>query len=342
MRKTLTATAAVTFLLAVGVQTAGASDTAASEATGADAVAQSADAPTDSVDTEVSARVPITTPGMLTILFGRTQWVSVDRQCDPLPNSVNLGRVATLLKQRGVSGVGNVVVKRQGVERSCFSNYVIGPSWNDLTQLRTQYGWTFTSAGMNYANMTTLTPTQQHAEACGSVGALARRGHNRAWGLFAYPNNKYTSKIQSQVVKKCFAFGRQYGDTSTARTSATTWPNWQTTVSVNGGRCADTSLPCSQGGARTAYMPPGQLIPKTRVRTNSWTTLQFYRFVTGTSTPGSSMQWNCTGPESAHWTSDAEIYCIRDFLRIVDAIPDKVKVTDPATVATLWGVEPSN
>ena len=281
-------------------------------------------------------------PGMLTLLFGRTQWVSADKQCDPLPNTVTLGRVAVLMKERGVSGVGNVVVKRQGNHQSCFSNYVVSPSWNDLTQLRTQFGWTFTSAGMTYANMKNLTPTEQHAEACGSVGALARRGHTRAWGLFAYPNNQFTEKMQSQVVKKCFAFGRVYRDSWTTQAEGTKWPNFQSTVSVNGGTCNDTSLPCATGVANQRYMTPAELIPKVRVPGGAWSTVQFYRFVTGTSAPGTAMQWNCTGPESAHWTSDAEIYCIRDFLRVVDAIPDTVKVTDPATVAETWGVHPSN
>ena len=281
-----------------------------------------------------------TTP-YFTIQFGRTQWVSADKLCKPLQNAVTLGRVATLLQQRGKVASGNVVVKRQGVSQSCFSNYVISPSWNDLTQLRTVYGWTFNSAGMTYANMTTLTPTEQLAEACGSVGALARRGHTRAWGLFAYPNNKYSDKIQTQVVKKCFAFGRQYGDTTTTQAAGALWPNWQTTVSVNGGRCADTTLACSTSGASSTYQTPAMLIPKTRVAAGAWTTMQWYRLVTGTSTTGTVAQWNCTGAENTHWTSDAELYCVRDFLRVIDAIPSTVKVTDAATVAEAWGVKPS-
>ena len=159
--------------------------------------AGAAAAPSSGAATPGSVSAPVSAPSApkadaayLTLFFGRTQWVSADKLCKQLSNTVTLGRVATLMKERGKSGVGNVVVKRHGVTQSCFSNYVISPSWNDLTQLRTQYGWTFTSAGMTYANMKTMTPTQQHAEACGSVGALARRGHTRAWGLFAYPNNQ--------------------------------------------------------------------------------------------------------------------------------------------------------
>ncbi len=311
--------------------------------------AGAAAAPSSGAATPGSVSAPVSAPSApkadaayLTLLFGRTQWVSADKLCKQLSNTVTLGRVATLMKERGKSGVGNVVVKRHGVTQSCFSNYVISPSWNDLTQLRTQYGWTFTSAGMTYANMKTMTPTQQHAEACGSVGALARRGHTRAWGLFAYPNNQYTDKMQSQVVKKCFAFGRQYGNTFTTKLTGTKWPNWQTTVSVNGGKCADTTQSCSTLPYGSTYQTPAELIPKVRVTPGAWSTLQFYRFVTGVSSPGTVMQWNCSGPENTHWTSDAEIYCIRDFVRVLDAIPSTVRVTDPATVAEAWGVKPSS
>ena len=330
MRTSTTAIAAATLALIAGTG-------------GAGAAAPASENPATS--SPVLAAAPAATtaePAYLTLLFGRTQWAAADRLCKPLPNVVTLGRVAVLMKDRGRSGVGNVVVKRHGVTQSCFSNYVISPSWNDLTQLRTQFGWSFTSAGMQYLDMTKLTPTQQHAEACGSVGALARRGHTRAWGLFAYPNNKISDKIQSQVVKKCFAFGRVYGNAFTSKTAGTAWPNWQTTVSVNGGRCADTTQDCSTKPYGTTYMTPAQLIPKVRVTPGSWSTLQFYRFVTGTSSPGTAMQWNCTGPENTHWTSDAEMYCVRDFVRVLDAIPSTVTVSDPATIATAWGVAPSS
>lgn len=275
--------------------------------------------------------------GFFTIQFGRTQFVSTDKLCKELPNSVNLLRVASLMKDRGKAGVGNVVLSRHGVSRSCFLNYVQQPSWNDLTQLRTQYGWTMVSAGMDYQNMTGLTPDQQRAESCGSIGALARRGHTRAWGLFAYPNNRSSETIQRQVVSKCFAFGRKYGLTGTVKADATTFPNWQQTISVNGGRCADTTLACSTGTERT-YLTPDKLVPLTKPLSGTWTTMQWYRFVTGTSSLGTFAKWNCTGPASSHWTSDAELYCISDFLRVIDAIPSTVSVTDPATVAERWGV----
>lgn len=332
MRRSATALAAATVTLTAGAAaatTANAQPAATTAATTAASVSTAA-APDARADA-----------AYLTILFGRTQRQSMDRGCEPLPNSVPLTRVATVMRDRGVSGVGNVVVKRTGQTPYCFENYVETTSWNDLTQLRTNYGWTFTSAGMNYLNMTQLTRAEQHAESCGSVGALARRGHTRAWGLFAYPNNKLNDTIQAQVVKKCFAFGRKYGTGLTSKAAGTTWPNWQSTLSVEGGKCADPTQPCNSLLYNSIYMTPAKLIPKVKVNPGYWSTLQFYRFVTGTSYPGTAMQWNCSGPENTHWTSDAELYCIRDFIRVIDAIPDTVTVTDPATVAEAWGVKPS-
>jgi hypothetical protein len=34
------------------------------------------------------------------------------------------------------------------------------------------------------------------------------------------------------------------------------------------------------------------------------------------------------------------VYCYNDFLAVLDAVPDAVVVTDPATVATAWGRVP--
>ena len=66
--------------------------------------------------------------------------------------------------------------------------------------------------------------------------------------------------------------------------------------------------------------------------------MQWYRLVTGTSTTGTVAQWNCTGAENTHWTSDAELY-LRARLPARDRRhPSTVKVTDAATVAEGVGV----
>jgi len=49
-------------------------------------------------------------------------------------------------------------------------------------------------------------------------------------------------------------------------------------------------------------------------------------------------QWRCRARHwQDHWTDDAERYCWNDYRRILDAIPSRVRVTDPKTVARAWG-----
>lgn len=282
------------------------------------------------------------TKAMITLLFGRTQWVSTDLKCVPLAGSVPLDAVAAAMGERGISGTGNVVVARtQESTRECYNRYVHHPSWADLAMLRDTYGWSFVSAGATYTYLTTLTPEQQYTESCGSLQAFADHGHLGAWGLFvAYPNNKYTFTIQRDVVSSCFAFGRRYHSGTVTRTVATRSPNWQHTVSVNGGQCVDSALPCYTAPANPPrrYMLPADLLSRVSTAPDTWTTLQFYRFAQGVKT-GSGPKWNCEGPVESHWTSQPEVYCFNDYLALLDGLPrDLIDVRSPAEVATTWGV----
>ena len=62
--------------------------------------------------------------GFITILFGRTQFVSINgSSCQPLPNTVDLTQVASDMAARGLTGVGNVIVNRtQGTGLFCARN----------------------------------------------------------------------------------------------------------------------------------------------------------------------------------------------------------------------------
>lgn len=286
-----------------------------------------------------AATPPAAQPSFLTITLGRTQWVQTDRSCQPKPNSVALDAVARDLAARDIAAVGNVVVNRiSETTRSCWRGYTLHPSWRDLAALRTDFGWSFVSAGQSYRIMTTLTPSEQYAESCGSLSAFTTRGHNRARGLFAYPNNKFTDEIQANVVSTCFAFGRRYGEGPTPSTVA--FPFYQRSKSVNGGRCNDPQLPCFTINVRNdrRYTSPEYLKALAAPGPGEWATIQWYRFVTGTVQDGSVFEWDCRSADwRLHWTSDPETYCYRDFLSVVDAIPATVTVTDPLTVAQAWG-----
>ena len=279
------------------------------------------------------------TPPFLTIAFGRTQWVTT-RKCQPLRNTIPLDTVASAMAQRGLVGTGNVVVSRTlEHEQLCVRGYTLHPSWDQLAELRAAFGWTFISASTSYADMTTLTPEEQWTESCGSLPAFEAHGHTRAWGLFAYPNNRTNEDVQRNVVSTCFGYGRTYGDGRNRR-SSTLEPWFQSTDDVTGGRCNDASLPCSTLATRKTYMPRTAIASLFHVAADEWVAVQFYRFVKGRRLSGTP-SWDCTATDwRAHWTSETEIYCWNDVRWALDQIPPDVLTVDPATVAEAWGRTP--
>jgi hypothetical protein len=249
--------------------------------------------------------------------------------------------VTLLFSRSEVTAAVNCVADDVGVTpehtNSCLHyKETLGASWDQLAQLRDTYGWSFTSHSRTYAkNWSTMTQTQQWNESCGSIQDLLAHGHTRGDGLFAYPHNTVTLDTQLNVVSTCFAFARKFGTGAASRATVTTSPYYATTQQVGGGRCADTTLPCSTGTASTVYASPDTIRNSlAALQTGHWFILQAYVLVTG-SKPG---QWDCTSPDwRAHWTSDFERYCWSDYLEMLNAIPPSAIVTDPKTVAEAWG-----
>ncbi|MEV6985246.1 hypothetical protein AB0M95_28840 [Sphaerisporangium sp. NPDC051017] len=285
----------------------------------------------------------------VTLLMSRTQRVATDGACRPLRAAVPLEEAARLFKDRGFTATGTVVINRaldQGRQCLEMTDYA---NWADIAALRDQYGWTFISHGAAYRNMTTLTPQEQRDESCGSLTALENHGHNRAWGLFVYPNDKLTTQIQQDVVSTCFAFGRKYGTGSnnppgTSGGVATPW--FQNTWSIPGGRCNDTSKLCAKwvpsptDGNNYTYIAPDRLGEFLKGYPNTWRSLQAYRFMRGKRivNQGQGESWDCTGSDwRTHWTGSAEAYCIDDFMAALNTARGQATVTDPATVAEAWG-----
>jgi hypothetical protein len=188
--------------------------------------------------------------------------------------------------------------------------------------------------------MTLLSQEEQWQESCGSLAAFEQHGHTRAWGLFGYPNNKWTTDIQRNVVSTCFAYGRKYS-WAWNRRDRMVEPWFQQTFSIGGGRCNNSALPCSTLASTThRYEPPTSIANLFNVGTDRWAVVQMYRFVTGASSTKYA-SWDCTSANWwNHWTMKPELYCWDDFVYALDHIPDGVTVTDPATVATAWGRSP--
>ncbi len=276
---------------------------------------------------------------LLSFIIGRDDWVASD-DCTPADGAVPLDRVAAELSARGISAAIGVVTPRTlEHDRRCQGGAILGASWDDLAWLRDAHGWS--AFPRSTAALDAMPVEQAYAESCGALDVLTAHGHHRGWGLFAYANDALDESLQETLVSTCFAYGRDYGHGQNRRDSLVV-PWWQSTRSVNGGRCALATAPCAAmavANGRTYEGPPtllGLLSPSADV----WSSVQLYRFVEGVhSGPGGS--WDCTAADwRLHWTSRAELYCFADLLTAVDAMPADVVIADPATVAEAWGRAP--
>ena len=289
------------------------------------------------------AAVAVDEPSYVSVLFGRTQWVQA-RNCRAVTNGVDLGVAAQALTARGLTATGNLVLNQVPPSGYwCEGGFSLHPGWDRIATLRAA-GWTFVSAGRSYSYMTGLTYAAQVNNSCGSLPLFQARGID-ASGLFAYPNDMYSAAIQADPVSGCFDWGRTYGTGVTNR-----WeigPPWfQSTHTVQGARCTKPNAGCPYAAQpKFQYTHPDAMAATIRgLQPGQWYTVQFYRFVTGSSLiPNDRFQWDCRATDPAiHWASRPEVYCWTDFLRVLDALAQErnaggVIVADPATVADAWG-----
>ncbi|MDP9298512.1 MAG: hypothetical protein M3O98_07585 [Actinomycetota bacterium] len=293
------------------------------------------------------ASIASAAPGFVSVLFGRTQWVSVATRggdpCVRLPDTVTLGHVRKAMADRGLDGVGVVIPPRTPETGfRCFGGYTIHPGWDRLERWDA-HGWAFVSGG-THGDIRKMTYEGKLAESCGSLKAFRRHGIP-GWGMYAYANNQWSLSAQRDPVSRCFDFGRRYAPFRVNHRGSTTPPWLQWTHSVNGGRCNASSLPCyrSAGSARSRYDSPKHLAALMAAGPNTWVAVQFYRFVTGAYHGSSKWTWNCKGRHwRRHYTSQWELYCYRDFVRVMNALRNRIRSsgvvsTDPATVAAAWG-----
>ncbi len=290
---------------------------------------------------------PTASTGFVTIMWGRTNWqATMSPNCTAVSNARTLEQNAQDLKDRGLFGVGGVVVNRTlETDRTCFNNYTTQPSWADLNNLRDNYDWKFISQGMNYADMTLMTnDADRYNESGATLPILAAHGHDRAWGAFNYANNKQDAAAQA-IVNQYFAFGRKYGPGTNTRTVASQSPYIMSTNSVNGGRCNNKTLPCYNMPIKNdrRSTSPVVLSKVMSPKDNEWGVVQFYRLVEGKyGKMGDNFAWDCSSANwQDRWTSQPEVYCRESFLFALDSRTTKATVTDPATVAEAWNILPS-
>jgi hypothetical protein len=277
----------------------------------------------------------------LTLLAGRTA-DAVAVSCRPLAGAVPITQVADSLHQLGISGVGAVVTGWiQEVTHACVES-AIYPSWAELASMRDVDGWSFVSEGPDHGDVTSLTPAQQYAAACGSLLPLLAHGHTRPWGLFAYPSNNFTMTMQTTITDRCYAYGRTYRPRRN-HLEDLGFPYLQNSVNIDGGACNDLSQPCATV-LQKRYFSLDRLGQLMQSGPGEWTVLQSYKFVTGKSggLTSATPAWDCTSPDwHEHWSNSLEVYCWNDYLGAVKTIPSSVTVTDPASVAAAWNQRPA-
>jgi hypothetical protein len=301
-----------------------------------------------------SAAVPAraTASAYVTPLMAHTAWTATSG-CKPFPGVVTLPNVLKGHASHGYTLTGTIITDWvHSTTRNCIESLpllpypkpILLPSWTDLKSLRTTYPWfDLTSAGKDYADMTTMTQSQWKTEACGSASIISGEGVPTPLPLFAYPNNHHTTAMNTFILANCpYVLGRRYA--SKANTPTTVTSGFLNVYSINGGHCTDTSLPCSTLATDYAYTPESTLYAEFHPAAGTWIVPQFYRLVSGTSTTG-RLQWNCTGAESSHYTYDTggnstELYCANDYYTALSNQPSYV-VTNKniRQVETAWGLK---
>lgn len=287
--------------------------------------------------------------GYLTILFSRVCYQALVGGNPIAGKTKTIFDAADELSSRGLWGCGAVVIDRtEESTRKNFSNFYASCSWDDIANLRDNYNWKFVSQGMHYDNMTTFTNnTQRYNESGATLPIFEAHGHNDAWGVFCYPNNKQDAAARA-VVNQHFAFGRSYSVYGATNTQpvVTTSPYVLKTWSINGGRCNNTGLACN-----TMTITPEDRLTDSPVEiadhmsppVGQWNVIQFYRFVEGANgtMAGGTANWDGTSANwQNRWTGTGELYPWKSFLEALNLRTRQATCVHPAQMGNLWGRVP--
>lgn len=299
--------------------------------------------------TNTSNPPPTGTGPYLTIMMGRAiDGIALDSSCHQLsPQAMTLDDVADELAGHGLRATAPVTLSQVHETGNACQGGLLYASWPELVQLRDADGWDVVPRGPTNDVITGLTGQALWDATCGVLPTFTAHGFPDAWGLYAFPQNRWTLADQ-QVVETCYAYGRQYAGLGVSNRIPVASPYWDQVVSVNGGRCNNVSLPCYndpnvKNGRR--YMLPSQLATTVSALPGRWTSIQFYRFVTGSygspSSTTSHPAWDCTGADPAsHWSHQPETYCWNDFVAFLNMLPQNVVDASPADVARATGRTP--
>lgn len=201
--------------------------------------------------------------------------------------------------------------------------------WPQLRQM-VDAGGSLTSEGYAHDSLNGMTAAQRWHDTCGVLGDYRRQGFE-ASGMYAYSGGPMQKTNQSELVNRCYSFGRQYGS-SPQRLTALKAP-WTLKVrSINGG-CVSAGAVCFGRPGQRTYETVEQLERSFVPGPGEVSVLQYYHLVAGRS--GS---WDCTSAQ--HQTARSEIYCLSDVTGFIDGLPSDVKVATVDDLAAAVGRAP--
>ena len=296
------------------------------------------------------APVAATTDGpFVTLLFSRSEVAAADRT-PPVRDNRNIAGLVTVvapfLASNGLVATATIQTATTKQSTVSFTHYgfTASISWDAASRLAGTYRLERSAPHQRDVPDELDQPATSRiwAETCGSAATIAAHGLPGSSGLYAWPSDKYVDAIQAAYVSTCIAFGRQYSKLPTTRTDALTPPYYQHTEGLNGGSCNDRTKPCwTVAGIPSHYDLPQAVIDRIRdTSSGQWFTLQAYVLVTGKNPAyqTNTTRWDCTSADPRqHWSNDNERYCWQDYQAIIRAIPSSAVVTDPLSVAHLWG-----
>ena len=274
-------------------------------------------------------------PTYMTLQLAHSEEGLVDRSCHPLAGVMTLEQQAAAYKAMGISAVtSTAIVDWMGQSAPHCQGADEIASWQEAVSLQKNDGWTFVSGSVHGDDLLLLTPAAAQAEICDSGEIIGQEGLSGQWGEFAFPYDKTDSQLEQTALSCGYAFGRLYATGSNALPIQR--PYWLSTMSLNGGACADVTRSCYRLATRYHYTDPAALVSIGRLSPGYWKVLQGYVLVTGTIQSDLSA-WDCTSPDwHEHWSSGpvaTEIYCWNDWEAALAAwhgleyvTPDKMRL----------------
>lgn len=282
-------------------------------------------------------------PSYVTVMLGR----GLAGLCFADSRVVTLDQLSAELAARHVPATALAVINYTGeTDRVCVAGRRYA-SWTDYRRLHDIQGWDVVSEGFNHQDFTTVTASsplvdRQAAwdDTCGSLPVFRAHGFD-ATGMYAYAGGPRATYVQQAFVSKCFAWGRHYSSSGNNDRLKMRAPWFQSTLSVGGGRCNDSTLPCYSTPPTTKpYLLPGALATLLHPAPAHWASVQIYNLVTGkrVGERPAEYSWNCSEPDvNLHWTSRTELYCANDFFAALDQRSPTAVATTPLGVARAWG-----